>query len=526
MRRPASSGRPTPLPVPSAATTIVRHAQGYTAFERRVHGLWHEMLLFVPLEDPVKLIVLKVKNPGDRPRRLSATFYVEWVLGGVRDTSALQVVTELDSETGALLARNAYRTDFAVERGLRRHQPAAVHVRPPTAPSSSAATARPPLRRRCAVSALSGRVGAALDPCAALHAPFVLGPGEETEIVFLLGEADDLAAAARPAPPLPRAGSGLGRPGGGQGALGIGPHRRPGADPRPGLRPAPQPLAPLPGLELPPLGALGALPVGGGLRLPRPAPGRHGPGLRSARRDAGRRSSARRRGSSPRATCSTGGTLPPGAGSGPGSPTTSSGFPWSSAHYVTTTGDAAILDEPCAVPGGARAGSRPGGQLRPAGGLGRDRPALRPLRAGAGARDAAGPARPAADGHRRLERRHEPRRRRGPRRERLARLVPADDPRPVRPPGRGAGRHRARRDMPRTGRNAPHRRRSQRLGRPLVSPRLLRRRHAPRLGHQRGVPDRPAGPGLGRDLRRRPGRTAPAQPWPRPRNIWFAATSG
>ena len=91
---------PTPLPVPSAATTIVRHAQGYTAFERRVHGLWHEMLLFVPPEDPVKLILLKVKNPSDRARRLSATFYVEWVLGTVRDSVALHVVTELDPETG------------------------------------------------------------------------------------------------------------------------------------------------------------------------------------------------------------------------------------------------------------------------------------------------------------------------------------------------------------------------------------------------------------------------------------------
>ena len=42
---------------------------------------------------------------------------------------------------------------------------------------------------------LSGRLGAALDPCAALHATFSLGPGEEKEIVFLLGQADDLATA-------------------------------------------------------------------------------------------------------------------------------------------------------------------------------------------------------------------------------------------------------------------------------------------------------------------------------------------
>jgi cyclic beta-1,2-glucan synthetase len=184
---------PTPLPVSSAATTIVRHGQGYTAFERRVHGIWHEMVVFVPPEDPIKLILLKLKNPGDQPRRLSALFYVEWVLGSVRDVSAPQVVTELDPETGVLLARNAYRADYSASVAF-----AYVGLRPCTMTADRAeflgrhgSTAAPAALRR---TGLSGRTGAAIDPCAAMHAPFVLGPGEEMEIVFLLGEADDLAA--------------------------------------------------------------------------------------------------------------------------------------------------------------------------------------------------------------------------------------------------------------------------------------------------------------------------------------------
>src|SRR5262249_2883088 len=84
---------PAPLQAPDAASPIGRPAQGSTTSERRVPGLWHEMHLFVPPEEPLKLILLKVRNPGDRARRLSATFYVEWVLGTVRDTSAQHVVT-------------------------------------------------------------------------------------------------------------------------------------------------------------------------------------------------------------------------------------------------------------------------------------------------------------------------------------------------------------------------------------------------------------------------------------------------
>ena len=54
-----------------------------------------------------------------------------------------------------------------------------------------------------------------------------------------------------------------------------------------------------------------------------------------------------------------------------------------------------------------------------------------------------------ADRHRRLERRHEPGRPRGPRRERLARLVPAHDALGVRAAGRGPRRARARRHVAR-----------------------------------------------------------------------------
>ena len=59
------------------------------------------------------MIRLTVRNTGTRPRRLSATFYAEWVLGSLHDQAALQAVCSADAETGAVSATNAWAGDFA-----------------------------------------------------------------------------------------------------------------------------------------------------------------------------------------------------------------------------------------------------------------------------------------------------------------------------------------------------------------------------------------------------------------------------
>jgi cyclic beta-1,2-glucan synthetase len=94
---------------------------------------------------------------------------------------------------------------------------------------------------------------------------------------------------------------------------------------------------------------------------------------------------------------------------------------------------------------GARAQSGRARGLRTSGRVGRVRHALRALRRAVAVSLADRRARAAADGHRRLERRHEPRRRRRQGRERLARLVHRVDPPAVRRSrGRARGRRRCR----------------------------------------------------------------------------------
>ncbi len=181
---------PTPLPVVSDAPTLVRHGPGWTTFERNIRGIAHELTMTVAREDPVKLIRLRMHNPGDRPRRLSATFYTEWVLGTDRDATAMHIVAEADAETGAILARNAFQAASASRVAF-----ADVNMHPRTFTADRGeflgrfgSLAGPEAMRR---SYLSGRVGAGLDPCAAIRVEVVLPPGETREVVFLLGEADD-----------------------------------------------------------------------------------------------------------------------------------------------------------------------------------------------------------------------------------------------------------------------------------------------------------------------------------------------
>jgi cellobiose phosphorylase len=180
---------PTPLPRGAGATVTVRHGQGYTRYVRESHGLEQELVLLVPPDDPVKLACLTVRNTTERPRRLTATYYAEWVLGTVRDSAPLQVVCERDAEAGAVVARSAWGGSFAgrvafLGVGPRAHSVTADRTEFLGRNGSPAAPAA--LRR----AGLSGRVGATLDPCAAIMTEVTLAPGQVEDVVFVLGQAE------------------------------------------------------------------------------------------------------------------------------------------------------------------------------------------------------------------------------------------------------------------------------------------------------------------------------------------------
>ncbi len=176
----------SPLPAPSGQPYLTRHGFGYTVFEHLFDGIRTEMWVYVDVESPVKFIVLKIRNLSGRDRSLSTTGYMEWVLGESAPKTTMHVVTEKDPETGILLVRNRYDAVFGEK----------ICFFDTSNPDKSYTCDRAEFlgrngsaRNPAALSRekLSGRIGAALDPCTAIQVRIELSEDEEKEVVFRVG---------------------------------------------------------------------------------------------------------------------------------------------------------------------------------------------------------------------------------------------------------------------------------------------------------------------------------------------------
>ena len=203
--RDEESGRfwsPAPLPAPGAMHYVVRHGCGYTVFEHSEDGIDTETWEYAAIDAPVKFFVIRLKNGSGRARAFSATLYLETVLGEMRSKTQMHVVSEIDAKTGALFIRNPYNTDFEARTAFVDVNESVKTVTGDRTEflGRNGSSARPAAMSR---TRLSNRVGAGLDPCAAVQAQFDLADGQEKEIVFLFGcgksaeEARDLVAGYR-----------------------------------------------------------------------------------------------------------------------------------------------------------------------------------------------------------------------------------------------------------------------------------------------------------------------------------------
>ncbi len=177
---------PAPLPVRSSSTYTVRHGFGYSVFEYTEDGISSQLTVYVSPTDSIKFNVLKLKNNSGRPRRLTVTGYVEWVLGDMRTKSVMHIVTELDTSSGALLAKNSYNTEFREPVAFFDVDDARRYI---TADRAEFIGRNGSLKTPDAMyrAKLSGKTGASLDPCGAIQISCDLEPGQERDAIFRLG---------------------------------------------------------------------------------------------------------------------------------------------------------------------------------------------------------------------------------------------------------------------------------------------------------------------------------------------------
>jgi len=190
---------PTPLPARGRSGYVCRHGFGYSVFEHYEAGIASELHTYVAMDAPVKFVVVKLRNHSKRARSLSLTGYWELVLGEWRHANLMHIVTETDPHSGALFAHNAYGRECAgrvVFAHVNGEQPGARAVTGNRTEfiGRNGSLASPAAMRR---KRLSGRVGAGLDPCAAIQTRIELAAGQTREIVFVFGAADSTGQAQR-----------------------------------------------------------------------------------------------------------------------------------------------------------------------------------------------------------------------------------------------------------------------------------------------------------------------------------------
>ncbi|MGC1333456.1 GH36-type glycosyl hydrolase domain-containing protein, partial [Pseudomonas sp.] len=187
---------PTPQPCPGTGAYRCRHGFGYSVFEHDEQGLHSELWVYVALDAPLKFSRLVVRNNSGRTRRLSATSYVEWVLGDLRERAAMHVVTEADPFSGALFARNAWSMEFSGRVAFLDTDSPGRRI---TCDRAEFLGRNGSLQAPAALSRshLSGRSGGGLDPCSVMQVSLELNDGESQEVIFRLGAEQDATAATR-----------------------------------------------------------------------------------------------------------------------------------------------------------------------------------------------------------------------------------------------------------------------------------------------------------------------------------------
>ncbi|MHB1317041.1 MAG: GH36-type glycosyl hydrolase domain-containing protein, partial [Anaerolineae bacterium] len=186
---------PTLLPAGASVLHRIRHGAGYSIYESASHGLRQELAVYASPTDPVKIVRLRLENTLDVARRITATQYVEWVLGTVPGATRQNLIPALDPETSCLSVRNPYHMELG---GRTAFLTASKPLHGYTADRASFLGPGGSLARPAALGTVGLRplVEPGGDVCGVLQVHLDIAGGACDEVYFVIGQGQDAAHAA------------------------------------------------------------------------------------------------------------------------------------------------------------------------------------------------------------------------------------------------------------------------------------------------------------------------------------------
>jgi N,N'-diacetylchitobiose phosphorylase len=165
-----------------------RHGLSYSKYSCEYKGITAEQTLFIPLEDPVELWDVRVKNNGDRPRTLSVFSYCEFSYHHIdMDNRNFQMSNYAagSSYENGVIEHDLFYEEFGYQYFTANFEPDSFDCLRDKFIGLYRTESNP-------IAVENGICGGTFEKgnnhCGSLHKKLILEPGEEVRLVFLLGE--------------------------------------------------------------------------------------------------------------------------------------------------------------------------------------------------------------------------------------------------------------------------------------------------------------------------------------------------
>ena len=168
---------------------VIRHGYGYTKYRFAYSGLLMDQTVFVPSDKSFKYVLLSIENKSKVDREISATYYAELVLGEDRGKNMKYIVTEINADKKYLRAYNRYNETYKKNTTYLYGDIANIQFTCDKNEFMGFVQDKidPPGLR---TGSLSGRTGAAMNPCFALKGSKAVKPGKRITFTFMFGQCE------------------------------------------------------------------------------------------------------------------------------------------------------------------------------------------------------------------------------------------------------------------------------------------------------------------------------------------------